>query len=60
MAEVGRNLWVHLLQPLLKQEHPQKGAQNHIQVDFEDLQVEDSTTSLDNLCSLPAQLRCAS
>lgn len=25
MAEVGRDPWVHLVQPLLKEEHPEQG-----------------------------------
>lgn len=35
MAEVGRALWVHLLQPLLKQRHREQGAQDPIQAAFE-------------------------
>lgn len=38
MVEVGRHLWVLLLQPLLQQGHPEKSAQNHVQVAFEDHQ----------------------
>ncbi len=43
MAEVGRDLWVHLAQPLLQ--HSEQGAQGHIYVTFGDLQGEDSTVS---------------
>lgn len=46
MAEVGRDLWVHLLQPPLQQGHPDQSAQDHVQVAFGDLQGGDSTTSL--------------
>lgn len=38
MAEVGRDLWVHLVQPLLKQRHPEHGNQDHVQVAFEAFQ----------------------
>lgn len=31
------DLWVPLVQPQLKQGHPEQGAQDHIQVGFEDL-----------------------
>lgn len=37
LAEVGRDLWVHLAQRLLKQRLPEQDAQNHIQAAFEDL-----------------------
>ena len=37
MVEVGSDLWVHLVQPLLKQGYPQQGAQAHTQAAFEDL-----------------------
>ena len=31
MDEVGRDLCIHLVQPLLKQDRPEQGAQDHIQ-----------------------------
>lgn len=37
MVEVGRNLWVHLVQPLLKHGHPKQPGQDHIQVTFVNL-----------------------
>jgi len=43
MAEVGRDCWVHLIQPLLKQGHPEQCAQVYVQADFEDLQGRDPT-----------------
>ena len=49
MAEVGRDLWVHLAQPLLQQGHPEQGAQAHVQAVLEDLQGGDSTAPLDSL-----------
>lgn len=33
----GQSLWVHLIQSLLQQEHPEQGAQGHIQVASGDL-----------------------
>ena len=45
MADVGRDLWVHLLQFLHKQGHTQQGTQAHIQAAFEDLQGGDSIAS---------------
>lgn len=48
--EVGRDLWVPLVQPLLQQGHPKKGAQDHSQTPFEDLQGGDLTASLGHLC----------
>ena len=45
-----RILWVHLVQPLLKQEHSEQGAQDCAQAALEHLQGGDSTTSLGNLC----------
>jgi len=41
-VEVRRELWVHLVQALIKQEHLQQGAQDHIQMDFEGLREETS------------------
>lgn len=32
MIEVGRDLWDHLLQSLLKKRHTEQGAQNNVQV----------------------------
>lgn len=37
MAEVERDPWVHVAEPLLKQRHPEQSAQYHIQVASEDL-----------------------
>jgi len=37
MAEAVRDLWVHLLQLLLKQGHPEQAVQHRVQVAFEDL-----------------------
>jgi len=34
VAEIERDLWVHLAQPLLPQGHPELGAQDHIQVSY--------------------------
>lgn len=31
LAEAGRDLWVHLVKPLLKQGHPEQSAQDHVQ-----------------------------
>jgi len=45
MAEVGRDCWGHLIQPLLKQGHPEQCAQVYVQADFEDLQGGDSAAS---------------
>lgn len=45
MAVIGRNLWRHLVQTLLKQGHPEKVAQDQVQEAFGD-----STTSVSNLC----------
>lgn len=50
MAEVERDLWVHLIQSLLKQGHPELSNHHHIRVAFEDLQEESSTASLVILC----------
>lgn len=36
MAEVGRDLWVHLIQTVFKRGHPEQGAQAHTQVASED------------------------
>lgn len=44
MMEVGRNLWVPLTHPLLKQGNPEQDAQAHAQTAFGGLQG-DSTTS---------------
>lgn len=49
MAEVRRDLWVYLAQPLPKQGHPEQGAQVHIQEASKELQRGD-TLPLDNLC----------
>ena len=49
-AEVGRDIWRYLIQSLFKQGHPAQGAQDHVQMAFEDLQGGDFTTFLDNLC----------
>lgn len=38
MAEVGRDFQVYEVQPLFKQGYLQQGAQNHVQIDFEDPQ----------------------
>lgn len=38
VAEVGRDLQVYEVQPLFKQGYLQQGAQNHVQMDFEDRQ----------------------
>ena len=34
MVEVGRDLWDHLLQSLLKKGHTEQGAQNNVQVAY--------------------------
>ena len=56
LVEVGWDLWVHLVQLLLKKGHLQQGAQEHILVAFEDIQVGESTTSLGNLCQCSGTL----
>lgn len=43
MVHVGRNLWVHLAQQLLKQRHPEQGALAHNQESSENLQGREST-----------------
>lgn len=43
--EAARDLWFHLLQPLLQQKHSEQGAQDHIQAALEELPA-----SLGNLC----------
>ena len=45
MIGVEMDLWVHLLQPLLQQGHPEQGAQGHVQAALEDLQGRDPTAS---------------
>lgn len=50
MAQIGRNLWIHLAQHWLKQGHLEQGAQIYACTAFNDLQGGNSTTSLDNLC----------
>lgn len=50
MAEVERDLWVHLIQSLLKQGHPELSNHHHVRVAFEDLQEESFTASLVILC----------
>ena len=50
MILAGRDFWVLVVQPLLKQGHPEQGAQGHIQVSSKDLQGGASATSLDKLC----------
>lgn len=39
MAEIGRDLWVHQAQLLLRQAHPLQRAQDHVQVAFGDVQM---------------------
>ena len=59
MAEVGRELWVHLIQSLLQRGHTEQG----VQVASEDLQGGDSSASLGSLsqCSiLHATKKCLS
>jgi len=48
MIEDVRDLWVHLAQPLLKQDHPELGVQSHVQVASSDLQAGNSTVSMGN------------
>lgn len=43
--EAARDLWFHLLQPLLQEKHSEQGAQDHIQAALEELPA-----SLGNLC----------
>lgn len=45
-----QGIWVHLLQPLLRQGHLEQVAQGRIQETFEDFQGGDSTTCLGSLC----------
>lgn len=51
MAEVGRDLWVHLVQLLLQQEHTDQATQPHVQVVFEDAHQRGYRTFLGRLCS---------
>ena len=44
MAEVARDLWVHLILTLLKQGCSKLPTQDHAQMAFEDLQGGDSMT----------------
>lgn len=32
MTEVGRDIWVHLVQPLFQQGHPQKSTLDHVKM----------------------------
>jgi len=59
MVEVGRDLWVPLVQSLLKQRHLQQSAQDHIQVAFGDLQRGEPTASLGTLTSLGNLSQCS-
>ena len=43
VVKVGRDLWVHVAQPLLQQGHPEHGAQGRVQAALEDLQGGDPT-----------------
>ena len=45
MADVRRDHWVHVAQPLLQQGHPEQGARGCVQVTFGDLQGGDPTAS---------------
>lgn len=42
MIEVEMDFWNHLIQPLLKQEHPEQVSQACVQVAFEDFQERNS------------------
>lgn len=48
MGEVGRDLRIHLAQPLLHWGHPEQDAQRCVQVALKDLQGGDPTASMDN------------
>lgn len=45
MAEVDKDCWVHPVQMLLKEGHPEQRAQVCVRADFEDLQGGDCTAS---------------
>lgn len=47
LAETSGSTWSN---PCFKQGHPELGAQSHVHVASEDLQAENSTVSLGNLC----------
>jgi len=49
MAEVGRALWVRLVQPLLKQGLPEQGAQDHAQTALK-ISQEETPQPLGSLC----------
>lgn len=49
MAVVGRDLWVPLCQPLLKEGHPEQCAQAHVHVALGDPQGEALTSSVGSL-----------
>lgn len=48
IAEVGRDFWVYLLQPLLHKDHPEQDAQDHIQILH--ISKEETPQHLTNLC----------
>lgn len=61
MVEFRRELWRPSdLTPLLKQEHLEQAAQDHVQMAIKDLQGGDYITSLDNLvkCSIILTVKC--
>jgi len=37
LLEVGRDLWIHLVQPIFQQQCSEQATQDHIQAVFEDL-----------------------
>jgi len=53
MGEVGRHLWVHVVQLLLQQGHSEQGDQGHAQAALGDHQGGDSTVFLGNLSQCP-------
>jgi len=52
LSEAGGDLWVHLLQPLLKQGLTEQSAQDHIRWLLK-ISVEKTTQPLGILCSTP-------
>lgn len=49
MVEVGKDLWIHLVQNVLQQGNQEQSSLHHVQGGFGDLQRGDTTTSLSNL-----------
>lgn len=54
MIQAVIDLWVHLVQALLKKVHVGQVFQDHVQAAFKDLQGGISTSSLGSLCRCSA------